>query len=137
MFNTNNWKKVKTIAANDVGWSIISCDFSPNKQWLIYSSWSDSSMKRSISNLPIVHICNTSGEHQIHEALYMRYLHDLNRSQAFSPSDENRFCLFSIQFSPLSNEIVGGSNDRHIYVYDLEKKVRTSRVNKNFPLLTR
>lgn len=43
LYDTNTWKKSKTIKGNDVGWSIVSCDFSRDKQWLIYSSWSDRS----------------------------------------------------------------------------------------------
>jgi hypothetical protein len=37
----------KTIDARDVGWSIIDTDYSPDQQFLIYSSWS-----------PYVHLCN-------------------------------------------------------------------------------
>jgi len=91
-------KEVNSITARDVGWSIISTDFSPDGRWLIYSSWSD-----------YVYIANTMGEHEIHQALN------------FSP-DSQRFCLFSIQFSPDSREILGGSCDKHIYIYDLDRR---------------
>ena len=34
-------------------------------------------------------------------------------------ANSQRFCLFSIRFSASSSEIVGGSNDNHLYVYDM------------------
>jgi WD repeat-containing protein 23 len=71
---------------------------------LIYSSWSD-----------YVHICNIHGDFEIHDAL------------DFRPGTE-RFCLFSIKFSPDSNEILGGSSDRHLYIYDLNRKERIVRI---------
>jgi len=103
IYNTQNWKLKKNILARDVGWSIISVDYSPDKDWLIYSSWSD-----------YVHICNTYGEHEVHEALDFR-------------PESHRFCLFSIQFSPDSSEILGGSSDKCLYIYDIVKRKRISR----------
>lgn len=41
---------IKTIRCNDIQWSVISTDFSPDEKWLAYSSWS-----------PYVHLCNTRG----------------------------------------------------------------------------
>lgn len=61
-----------------------------------------------------VHMCNTSGP-QVHEALDMK-------------PGNHRFCLFSIQFSQDTREIIGGSSDFSIYIYDLERKERTARV---------
>jgi len=103
-YETYKWQVQKTIVARDVGWSIISVDYSPDKDWLIYSSWSD-----------YVHICNTQGEHEVHEAL------------DFKPQ-AHRFCLFSIQFSPDNSEILGGSNDKCLYMYDIVKKQRVLAV---------
>lgn len=104
LYNTRTWKKEKEIIARDVGWSIISTDYSPNKDWLIYSSWSD-----------FVHLCNTRGEHEVHEAL------------EFKP-ESHRFCLFSIQFSRDSSEILGGSSDKHLYIYDIVRNERILRI---------
>eukprot|EP01121_Diplochlamys_sp_Union-15-3_P007258 TRINITY_DN182_c0_g2_i3.p1 TRINITY_DN182_c0_g2~~TRINITY_DN182_c0_g2_i3.p1 ORF type:complete len:448 (-),score=60.74 TRINITY_DN182_c0_g2_i3:269-1612(-) len=104
IYDTESWKVKKTIAARNVGWSIISTDYSPDKDWLIYSSWSD-----------YVQLCNTSGLHEVHEPL------------CFKP-ESHRFCLFSIQFSSDSNEILGGSSDRHLYIYDVVKRERIARV---------
>jgi WD repeat-containing protein 23 len=104
LYNTETWKEVKQIIARDIGWSIISTDYSPNQQWVIYSSWSN-----------YVHLCNTSGDHEVHEALDMK-------------PPQQRFCLFSSQFSPDSREIVGGSSDAALYFYDLDRRVRSARV---------
>jgi len=76
------------------------CSSSRDNQWVIYSSWSE-----------YVHLSNTSGEHQTHEAL------------DFKPTAA-RFCLFSIQFSPDNREILGGSSDYRLYIYDLERRAR-------------
>jgi WD40 repeat protein len=104
LYMTSRWRPMKEIIARDVGWSIISVDYSPNKEWLIYSSWSD-----------YVHICNTSGEHEVHEALDFR-------------PQTRQFCLFSIAFSPDSRSILGGSSDRCLYFYDLDRRERTHRI---------
>ena len=44
----------------------------------------------------------------------------------------DRFCLFSTQFSPDSNEILGGSSDQHIYIYDLTRREVAFKVNRDF-----
>ena len=94
---------VKDITARDVGWSIISVDYSPDERWVIYSSWSD-----------FVHLYNTRGP-PVYEALN------------FEPVS-GRFCLFSSAFSPNSTEILAGSSDHCVYLYDLERKRRTHRI---------
>ena len=38
------------------------------------------------------------------------------------------FCLFSVQFSPRSDEVVGGSSDSHIYVYNIAAGRRLERI---------
>ncbi|CAN0358778.1 unnamed protein product [Ascophyllum nodosum] len=95
---------IKTINCIGTGWSVISTDFSPDEKWLAYSSW-----------CPYVHLCNTRGEYELHEAL------------DFKPEDD-QFCLFSIQFSPNNTHIVGGASDNHVYLYSLERKERIARI---------
>lgn len=43
--------------------------------------------------------------------------------------DNHSFSIFSLQFSDDGSEIIGGSNDTHVYIYDLNKQQRTLRVN--------
>ena len=38
------------------------------------------------------------------------------------------FTIFSLQYSSDGSEIIGGSNDTYVYIYDLEKQKRTLRV---------
>jgi WD40 repeat protein len=44
------------------------------------------------------------------------------------PASHN-FSIFSLQYSVDGSEIIGGSNDAHVYIYDLQKQRRTLRVN--------
>jgi WD repeat-containing protein 23 len=60
LYDTSDWQLKKTIVARDVGWSVLSVDYSPDEAWVIYSSWSEN-----------VHLANTKGEHEVHEALPM------------------------------------------------------------------
>ena len=39
------------------------------------------------------------------------------------------FSIFSLQYSADGSEIIGGSNDQCVYIYDLVKNRRTLRVN--------
>lgn len=60
-------------------------------------------------------MCNLRGEEEVHEPLAMR-------------PETDRFCLFSINFSPDSRSILGGSSDRCLYLYDLDRRERVLRV---------
>ncbi|PRP80921.1 WD repeat domain 23 [Planoprotostelium fungivorum] len=104
IYDYHSGKKTKEIQARNIGWSIIDTDYSPDQRWLIYSSWSE-----------YIHLCNITGENNTHDALDMR-------------PEDNRFCLFSVKFSPDSREILGGSSDRHIYIYNLERREVEMRI---------
>lgn len=99
------FKEFRNIVARDVGWSVIDTDYSPDQQYLIYSSWSD-----------YVHLCNIYGDYETHTALCL------------NPED-SRFCAFSIKFSHDNKEILAGANDASLYVYDRGSNQRTLRVH--------
>ncbi|KAL0481046.1 hypothetical protein AKO1_013680 [Acrasis kona] len=94
----------KTITARDVGWSVVDCHYSPDQQYLIYSSWCQS-----------IHLCTIASDSKKHEALRLE-------------PDTNRFCAFSVKFSPDSKEILAGGSDFSLYIYDLERRRRTLRI---------
>lgn len=101
----SKFELLKTIRARDVGWSVLDVAFSPDGNYLIYSSWSD-----------CIHLCNIFGDHEVHESLLL------------SPG-EHSFCIFSLMFSSDNREIVGGANDGCLYVYDRESNQRTLRID--------
>ncbi|GFN89835.1 Ddb1- and cul4-associated factor 11 [Plakobranchus ocellatus] len=106
VYNTeNDMKLVKSICARDVGWSVLDTAFSPDGQYAAYSSWSD-----------CIHFCNIHGDYDIHEALHI-------------DPGEHSFCIFSLMFSSDNQEILGGANDGHIYVYDRELHKRTLKIH--------
>ncbi|KXJ16439.1 DDB1- and CUL4-associated factor 11 [Exaiptasia diaphana] len=94
----------RSIKARDIGWSIIDTAYSPDQNYLIYSSWSD-----------YIHLCNIYGDYNTHIALDLK-----PRSR--------RFCAFSIEFSQDNKEIIAGSNDSCIYIYDRESDQRILRI---------
>ncbi|XP_046842825.1 DDB1- and CUL4-associated factor 11-like isoform X2 [Xenia sp. Carnegie-2017] len=98
-------KEFQDVVALNVGWSIIDTAYSHDQRHLIYSSWS--------SNLYLCDIAGEAGKSQI--ALDMR------------PSTHS-FCAFSIKFSQDDNEILTGSNDGCLYIYDRSKAKRTLRI---------
>ncbi|XP_014681474.1 PREDICTED: DDB1- and CUL4-associated factor 11-like isoform X3 [Priapulus caudatus] len=100
----NRFRQLKGVAARDVGWSVVDTAFSPDGNFVIYSSWSE-----------FVHMVNVYGAQETHVAL------DL------CPMDR-RFCVFSLKFSEDNKEILCGANDRCAYVYDRERGERTLRV---------
>ncbi|XP_069113870.1 DDB1- and CUL4-associated factor 11-like [Argopecten irradians] len=100
-----NFNLLKTIRAKDVGWSILDTAFSPDGNYVIYSSWSD-----------CIHLCNIQGEYDTHNALHLF-------------PGEHSFCIFSLTFSYDNREILGGANDGCLYVYDRESNQRTLRID--------
>lgn len=105
LYNASTWKLQKRIHTHEMGWAVLCTDFSPNAQWVAYSGWDTN-----------VHLVNTGGDHEIHEAL------------AVADDRGGHLALFSVKFSADSRELLAGSNDQHVYLYDIETKRRTHRI---------
>lgn len=99
----------KDIQAKDIGWSILDTAFSPDSLYVAYSTWSDDIHVASIYD---------GGD----EGLMSDVALDLK------PLQQN-FAVFSLQFSADGNEILCGSNDGHLYIYDRTLNERTSRID--------
>ncbi|KAL6061282.1 DDB1- and CUL4-associated factor 11 [Balamuthia mandrillaris] len=105
IYNAETWKLKKDVTARHFGWSILDVDYSPDQRFFIYSSWAD-----------YIQLCNVSGEgEEEHSALDLR-------------PQARRFCLFSIQFSQSSSEILAGASDQCMYIYDLNTRERVLRL---------
>lgn len=63
----------------------------------------------------LVHLCSLTGDSNNQETL------------SLSPNDR-RFCIFSVVFSSDGKDILGGANDRCLYVYDRECNQQSLRV---------
>ncbi|XP_020275129.1 LEC14B protein-like isoform X3 [Asparagus officinalis] len=110
----DGWKVQKDILAKSLRWTITDTSLSPDRRFLVYASMS-----------PIVHIVNVGSSameshaniNDIHDGLdFSMYAHG-----AFS------FGIFSVKFSTDGRELVAGTSDDSIYVYDLEANRLTSR----------
>ncbi|CAF1031419.1 unnamed protein product [Rotaria sordida] len=94
------------IVAEEVGWSILDTALSPDRNSIAYGTWSD--------------------------CLYLIKLNE-NQSQSniiplhLEPHSHS-FSIFSLQYSADGSEIIGGSNDTCVYIYDLHRQKRTLRV---------
>eukprot|EP00094_Tigriopus_californicus_P011468 TCALIF_11073-PA protein Name:"Similar to DCAF11 DDB1- and CUL4-associated factor 11 (Pongo abelii)" AED:0.19 eAED:0.19 QI:0/0/0/0.66/1/1/6/0/587 len=95
----------RLIRARNVGWSVLDTALSPDGRHLIYSSWCD-----------YVHQVDITQEDGPQQALPL------------SP-DDGRFCLFSIRFSQDGRDILGGSNEGFLYLYDREAQRQSLKIN--------
>ncbi|CAD5209744.1 unnamed protein product [Bursaphelenchus xylophilus] len=86
----------KTIDVPYVGWSILDVIVSPDGRDLVYSTWNDA-----------MYQCSLEGTADNWLPLRVE-------------AQESRFALFSIRFNASGTEIVAGSTDRHMYIYDRE-----------------
>lgn len=106
LYKTDNgeFTEIKKISARDVGWSILDTAFSPDGNYIVYSSWSEN-----------LYMCPIFGDSNTQETLYLSPL-------------ERRFCIFSLVFSSDGREILCGGNDGFLYVYDRECQQRVLRI---------
>ncbi|KAJ1523384.1 hypothetical protein ONE63_001250 [Megalurothrips usitatus] len=102
------FRLLRTIAARDVGWSILDTAFSPDGSCCAYSSWSDS-----------IYVVRLFGDSDSHDALML------------SPT-QSRFCIFSLVFSQDGQEILCGANDGFMYLYDRYSNQRILRIPAHY-----
>lgn len=101
------WKVQKNVSARSLRWTVTDTALSPDQRYLVYASIT-----------PVVHIVNvgTSGTEsvanitEIHEGLDF----------SIDATGDYSFGLFSVKFSTDGRELVAGSSDKSIYVYDLQ-----------------
>jgi len=100
------WRRIKSINALDVGWSILDVDFSHDGNYIIYSSWSQN-----------IHLCNICGDEDVHQALFL------------APDRPYRTAVFSLRFTPDDSEIIAGANNGTIFIFDRERNERTLMID--------
>lgn len=83
---------------------------------LVVSRIKFSDLQTTTEFLSPVFLCPIQGQSEKQECLYM------------TSDEEGHFCIFSVKFSSNGAEIVGGSNVRCIYVYDLEAQKKSLKI---------
>ncbi|KAG2387831.1 hypothetical protein C9374_001425 [Naegleria lovaniensis] len=112
-------KHIREIHARDIGWSIIDCNPSPDNKFLVYSSWSS-----------YIHLATfVPHDYDPNEDIDKRVKYIEKHERLFLNPGNIRFCAFSVRFSPTGKEILAGSNDDHLYIYDLDKNIRVERIH--------
>ncbi|KAJ7980186.1 LEC14B-like [Quillaja saponaria] len=98
------WKVKKDIRARNLRWTITDTSLSPDRCYLVYASMS-----------PIINIVNV-GSGTTESVANVTEIHFGLR---FSADDDNEFGIFSIKYSTDGRELVAGTRDSSICVYDL------------------
>ncbi|CAF3782523.1 unnamed protein product [Adineta steineri] len=103
---SRTFNRLAEIEVDDVGWSILDTALSPDRTSIAYSTWS----------------------HCIYLVKSNENQHQSNITSLYLQPQTDRFAIFSLQYSNDGSEIICGSNDTCVYIYDLEKQKRTLRV---------
>lgn len=102
----NGWTIQKDVLARNLRWTITDTSLSPDQRYLVYASIT-----------PIVHIVNVGSS--VTESL--ANVTEIHEGLDFSMNEEEcSFGIFCVKFSTDGRELVAGSNDKSIHVYDLE-----------------
>lgn len=115
IYNVDKGMKLqKDIIARSLRWTITDTSLSPDQRYLVYASMS-----------PIVHIVNV----ETAAAESHANITDIHDGLDFSAHEDVKcsFGIFSVKFSNDGRELIAGTNDDAIYVYDLETNRLTSR----------
>ncbi|XWS36243.1 hypothetical protein CRYUN_Cryun20dG0068800 [Craigia yunnanensis] len=109
------WKVQKNILAKSLRWTVTDTSLSPDQHYLVYTSMS-----------PIVHIVNVGST----ATESLANITEIHEGLDFSAADDGgySFGIFSVKFSTDGRELVAGSNDDSIYVYDLEANKLSLRI---------
>lgn len=135
---TNRYKCQNKIIAKVTDWWILDIAFHPSSNHLVYSNWSECRKWKSVEILfsifdenrwerfldvkcwsivvvVAVHLSRIDGRPHELKPLYLEPLSNYN------------FCIYSVAFSNCRDQIIGGSSDGCLYIYDLVLDKRTFR----------
>ncbi|CAH9112501.1 unnamed protein product [Cuscuta europaea] len=109
------WKVQKNIPAQGLNWTITDTSLSPDQSHLVYATMA-----------PIVHIVDVGSSDN--ESL--EDIDEVHKGFDFSSDVEgdHSFGIFTVNHSNDGREIVGGSSDDAIYVFDLEARKLSLRI---------
>lgn len=112
----NGWTVQKNIHARSFRWTITDTSLSPDQRFLVYASMS-----------PVIHIVNAGSA----ETESLANVTEIHEGLDFSADDDvgYSFGIFSVKFSTDGRELVAGSNDDSIYVYDLQANKLSLRIS--------
>ncbi|OIT06950.1 PREDICTED: LEC14B protein [Nicotiana attenuata] len=108
------WKVQKNILAKSLRWTVTDTSLSPGQRHLVYATMS-----------PIVHIVNV-GSAGTESLANITEIHD---GLDLAADEDDSFGIFSVKFSTDGREVVAGSSDDAIYVYDLEANKLSLRIS--------
>jgi WD repeat-containing protein 23 len=107
-----DYRLISTMEVHDIGWSVLDIDYSCAAGALVYCGWSPKAYYSKIA------LNSDDSIRSVQSSVGLD----------FRPTVRG-FSLFSVAFSPCGHEILAGSNDACVYVYDLERNERVSRIN--------
>lgn len=102
--STTKYRRINEIEARDVSWCILDITFSPNDEYFAYSTWTT-----------CLHLSKVNGDSSDLQCLSLE-------------PDKPRFCIFSLAFSNCGKQIIGGSNNGYLYIYDRAVGATTLKV---------
>jgi len=107
----NDWKVVKNIHARNLRWTVTDTALSSDQNFLLYASIT-----------PVVHLVNvTRGAGGTGATESIANITDIHESLNFS-TDESRGGsngIWSLKWSPDNKEIIAGTGDASLYIYDV------------------
>jgi DDB1- and CUL4-associated factor 11 len=108
---------LQSISAQDGGWTITDASLSHDNKWLTFASLSSS----------ITLASTDPTDDSSSRALDFTRL-DVTQQRAARTRIQQHFYLFSVRFSGDSRELVAGSGDNSIYVFDIERNATVLRI---------
>uniref|UniRef100_A0A7S3VU90 Anaphase-promoting complex subunit 4 WD40 domain-containing protein n=1 Tax=Dunaliella tertiolecta TaxID=3047 RepID=A0A7S3VU90_DUNTE len=107
-----DWELRKDVRARGIRWTITDTCLSPDQRFLLYSSIS-----------PTVHLLALGASWDVVESL--ANVTEVHESLDFDPEGHERFGIWSLAWSGDGREIIAGTNNESVYIYD----VATSTIN--------
>ncbi|CAF9912526.1 MAG: hypothetical protein GOMPHAMPRED_007682 [Gomphillus americanus] len=121
MYDTSNpycWKYYKTVVYPFGQWTITDASLSPDNRFLAYSS---------IRTSVCLAATDPSNDSDPHELDFADVAGESNRARRRLQGSQ-RFGIWSIRFSGDGREIVAGTSDNSVYVYDIESNCSILRI---------